>query len=74
MMYLESFQDIRHRNCGVVYRYGVGQPLIQHGLYLGPQRPHTHQDPTKDDFWYPPYSGPCNQNVRSSYLYGRVGP
>ena len=23
-----------------------------------PKRPHKHEDPTKDGFWYPPYNGP----------------
>ena len=38
------------------------------------ERPHKHKDPTKQYVWYPPDSGPWNQNVRSSCLCGLVGP
>ena len=39
-----------------------------------PKRPHKHKDPTNHGFWYPPYIGPWNQNVRSSCLGGLLGP
>ena len=34
---------------------------------------YKHKDPTNNDFWYPPYMGPWNQNVRSLCLRGLRG-
>ena len=51
-------------------------PYVENGSYpkrnyIGAfQRPHKHQDPTKHDFWYPPYLEPWNQHLRSSCLCG----
>ena len=38
------------------------------------KRPHKHEAPTNHDFWYPPYIGPWNQNVRSLCLCGLLDP
>ena len=35
---------------------------------------YKHKDPTNHGFWYPPYTGPWNQNVRSLCLCGLFGP
>ena len=43
-------------------------------LLKRPKRPHKHQDPSEHDFWYPPYIGAWNQNVRSSCSCGLLGP
>ena len=33
-----------------------------------------HEDPARHDFWYPPSTGPWNQNVTSLCLCGLSGP
>ena len=44
-------------------------------LRIGPNRPQIHKNPTQLDFWYPPFVGPWNQDVRSLCLAGRFqGP
>ena len=40
------------------------------GQYSRPKRPQKRKDATADDFSYPPYTGPWNQDVRSSCLCG----
>ena len=43
-------------------------------ILIGPKRPYKHEDLTSHDFWYPPYIGPWNHNVRSLCLCGHFGP
>ena len=35
-----------------------------------PRRSHKHKGPTNHDFWFPPDTGPFEQNVRSLCLCG----
>ena len=48
--------------------------LLACNLVEGSRKPRKRKDPTKPRFWYPPYIGPWNQNVRSLCLCGLLGP
>ena len=57
----------------------LSPPTLNQPPKIGPctktlKGPHKHKDPTNHDFWYPPSSGPWNQNVRSLCLCGLFGP
>ena len=52
---------------------GPGTKSFGPRLSWGPRRPHKHKDPTTHSFWYLPYSGPWNQDVRSLCLHGLLG-
>ena len=46
--------------------------VLGRALFRSPEDHKKHKLPTTHDFWYPPYVGHWNQNVRSSCLYHTI--